>query len=111
MTRKTRVPFTCPSCGHATKRGLRIRGGRFVCDNCQTVSEAERYKLYVSVFVVAVIAVFFAGVLVIDQMANEGIKFASLVFGYSLVLAGVIWFLAPRYWASVLRWRAIGPTA
>ena len=71
---------------------------------------AERYNLYVFVFVAAVLLVSFAGVLFIDHIADDGYRFAYLVFAYGVVLSCLIWFLAPRYWAAVLRWRNTGST-
>jgi len=69
------------------------------------VSIADRYNFYAVVLVVAALIVAFAGVFVIDNVANDGQSFAYLVLAYGLVLSAFIWFLAPRYWATVLRWR------
>ena len=69
------------------------------------VSVAERYSLYVFALVAAVLVVLFAGVLVIDRMADEADRFAYLVLAYGLLISLLIWFLAPRYWTAVLRWR------
>ena len=75
------------------------------------VSVADRYNFYVFVLVVAVLIVSFAGVFAIDYMADDGQRFAYLVLAYGVVLSALIWFLAPRYWAMVLRWRIAGPNA
>ena len=72
------------------------------------VSIAERYRFYVFVFIAAVLAVSFAGVLVIDYVADDGLQFAYLVLAYGVVLSALIWFLAPQYWAAALRWRTTG---
>jgi hypothetical protein len=105
--RRISFPFSCPNCGKSADLGIRVGGlfsQNFRCEGCDAYAIARGYLFFSALYgaIIVALAVLCLGAL--DLLLGAKVRFEYFLVIVGILVIGLIWLSAARYWKLVIRW-------